>query len=578
MIWYLDDPLRYRSEREGIDALANASPWLVPGGWRVDGSMRVLFDAQIVTPHQIYPITVRYPSHFPFSPPLVLPPKNSARWSSHQYGNDGELCLELGPDNWQPHFTGANQIASAYRLLMSEGPSAGNAAEVPSRHELTMGQELRGEVFRMMITEGMRIAAGDLPDAGWLSLDFVSLYQKGCLVYFPVAINDRNGHSIEDQSVPEPVRVEERKRPAVLVRWPQQVVLPPTDSVANLKDAIAALGFDISAVVVLVLVQGANFSAVYLHDDGTTSSFTPIHLNAAHRRLDTQYDVLASKKVGLVGCGSMGSKIATALARSGVGHFLIVDDDIFLPENLVRHDLDWREIGTHKASSVARRLKLVSPTVECKIRLHRLGGQESSGSIETLISGLSECDLIIDATANPAAFNYLSAAAIHGKTALLWAEIFGGGYGGLIARHRPAFDPEPMAMRSAIENWCADQGTTYPSTGGYDLEGPAPMLASDADLGAIAAHAARFAEDTLVGSAPSAFPHSVYLIGLRREWVFTAPFHTQPIDVGSPPPSINSPDLDPAIVEAEKAQIRSLFEKFIDENTPSAEPPATPSG
>ena len=67
------------------------------------------------------------------------------------------------------------------------------------------------------------------------------------------------------------------------------------------------------------------------------------------------------RTVALVGCGSMGSKIAVALARAGVGHFLLVDDDILLPENLVRHDLDWREIGTHKAASLSRRIQLVNP-------------------------------------------------------------------------------------------------------------------------------------------------------------------------------------------------------------------------
>jgi molybdopterin/thiamine biosynthesis adenylyltransferase len=110
------------------------------------------------------------------------------------------------------------------------------------------------------------------------------------------------------------------------------------------------------------------------------------------------------------------------------------------------HDLDWREVGTHKAASLARRIKLVNASATCKTRLHRLGGQESSGSIETLISTLSKCDLIIDATANPASFNYLTAAATYGEKPLLWAEIFGGGFGGLIARHRPGDRVQLMAV------------------------------------------------------------------------------------------------------------------------------------
>ena len=142
MIWYLDDPVRSRAERDAIDALASDSPWLVPSEWRVDATLRLIFDAQVVTPHRTYPISLRYPSHFPYSPPLVLPPEGSPRWSYHQYGNDGELCLEHGPDNWQPHLTGANMISSAYRLLASEGPSNGNTEEVASRHVLKQTPEL----------------------------------------------------------------------------------------------------------------------------------------------------------------------------------------------------------------------------------------------------------------------------------------------------------------------------------------------------------------------------------------------------------------------------------------------------
>ena len=53
-------------------------------------------------------------------------------------------------------------------------------------------------------------------------------------------------------------------------------------------------------------------------------------------RLDKEHEALAGRKVALVGCGSLGSKVAVMLARSGVGKFLLVDDDLFFPDNLVR--------------------------------------------------------------------------------------------------------------------------------------------------------------------------------------------------------------------------------------------------
>ena len=119
--------------------------------------------------------------------------------------------------------------------------------------------------------------------------------------------------------------------------------------------------------------------------------------------------VLGTRKVAIVGCGSIGSKIAVLLARAGVKDFVLVDDDLLLPENMIRHDLDWREIGTHKVESVARRIELVNPAARCKTRIHRLGGQESTGSFESMLTTLASCDLIVDATAEPRVFNVISA-------------------------------------------------------------------------------------------------------------------------------------------------------------------------
>ena len=70
-------------------------------------------------------------------------------------------------------------------------------------------------------------------------------------------------------------------------------------------------------------------------------------------------------------------------------------------------------------------------------------------------------------------------------------------------------------MRRAIENWFADKNAPpLRFRRGYETgsEG-APFIADDADVSAIAAHAARLAIDLLIGRDPSLFPHSVYAIG-----------------------------------------------------------------
>src|SRR5690606_2784507 len=51
------------------------------------------------------------------------------------------------------------------------------------------------------------------------------------------------------------------------------------------------------------------------------------------------------KSVAIVGAGSIGSKMAETLARSGVSKFVLADGDVLLPDNLERHALYWSEVG-----------------------------------------------------------------------------------------------------------------------------------------------------------------------------------------------------------------------------------------
>ena len=128
-------------------------------------------------------------------------------------------------------------------------------------------------------------------------------------------------------------------------------------------------------------------------------------------RLPENYATLAGKKVGIVGCGSLGSKIAVSLARSGVRDFVLIDDDIMKPGNLVRHDLDADSLGTHKVDGLAARLKAVAAGIKVKERRVALGGQELSGSTASALDDLGTCNLLVDASGDPQGFNFVASVA-----------------------------------------------------------------------------------------------------------------------------------------------------------------------
>ena len=564
MIWWIENLQRFKHEREALEALTARVDWLTPLKWRIDDSARIVWDADISVPAGNRPISLIYPNHFPFSPPIVLPRGDSTRWSQHQYGPGGELCLEYGPDNWHQDISGAEMTESAQRLLLGEQPEPGATAEVASRHETTIGQDLRTTRSRFLITRALQEELQNLPEATMAIAGSASIYRhhEG-IVHVIASVTLPGGRSWKDE-VPEVTKLGFAQDIA-LFRWPSDRSLPPTSSLTAFRAALAELGFTLPDLSYAMVVQGESVRAFFIDtDDDALSEVVIIPPTPLMPRLDKDHEALAGRKVAILGCGSLGSKIAVTLARSGVSGFLLVDDDLFLPDNLIRHDLDWRDVGTHKAQSVARRIELVNPKAGCSIRRTRLGGQEASGTIETLLESLAATDLIIDATADAGVFNYLCAAVAISKKPMAWAEIFGGGFGGLIARYRPSSEPDPASMRRAIENWCADQGKVHPRPAHrYGGEPEAPAIADDADVTVMAGHAARMAIDLLIPRVPSIFPHSVYMVGLAEGWIFGQPFDTRPIDVGQPLPEPETVE-DVEKAEAELEFAKKLFSEYKD--------------
>src|ERR1700741_3952469 len=75
---------------------------------------------------------------------------------------------------------------------------------------------------------------------------------------------------------------------------------------------------------------------------------------------------LLDSHVTLCGCGALGTVLANALVRAGVGHVRIVDRDFIETHNLQRQILfDERDVAENlpKAEAAARKLRMVNSTV-----------------------------------------------------------------------------------------------------------------------------------------------------------------------------------------------------------------------
>src|SRR6266851_1376673 len=161
-MWFIRDPERLKREVEGIEALRDCNAWLGATTNRMLKGLKFGVDFDLIVNGKTQPFTLEYPAFFPETPPSVRP-RDGRRHSSHQYGADGELCLEFRSDNWDPSITGAMMIESAYRLLSGEHPTADERGVVPNAHQATIGQELRRSGCRFLLTHGLKAYAATFP-------------------------------------------------------------------------------------------------------------------------------------------------------------------------------------------------------------------------------------------------------------------------------------------------------------------------------------------------------------------------------------------------------------------------------
>lgn len=105
---------------------------------------------------------------------------------------------------------------------------------------------------------------------------------------------------------------------------------------------------------------------------------------------------LRQSRVTIIGCGALGSNVATLLVRAGIGHVRIVDRDFVEPSNLQRQTL-FEEADAEqflpKAVAAERRLRKINSDVEVR----GVVGDLSPANVEEL---LGNSEALLDGTDN----------------------------------------------------------------------------------------------------------------------------------------------------------------------------------
>ena len=98
----------------------------------------------------------------------------------------------------------------------------------------------------------------------------------------------------------------------------------------------------------------------------------------------------SSATVAICGLGGLGSNIAIALARTGIGKLILIDFDRVDITNLHRQQYKADQIGMYKTEALSENLKEIAPYISLEVHTERI-------TEENAITLLSDADIICEA-------------------------------------------------------------------------------------------------------------------------------------------------------------------------------------
>ena len=130
--------------------------------------------------------------------------------------------------------------------------------------------------------------------------------------------------------------------------------------------------------------------------DGNVVTIIPSRENLYKRNKGLiELDILANKRVLIIGLGSGGSPIAVELAKAGVGQFALADFDRIELHNLSRHICSLNDLGRLKTDAVADVIKGKNPYA----RIDKLP-IDVSKNLDVLEEEIVKADIILCCTDN----------------------------------------------------------------------------------------------------------------------------------------------------------------------------------
>lgn len=137
-----------------------------------------------------------------------------------------------------------------------------------------------------------------------------------------------------------------------------------------------------------------NGDSLFLIKRGEIPTTEELEATMAARHTPGVHQKFKSATIGIAGVGGLGSAVAVALARVGVGCLVIADFDIIEPSNLNRQQYFVDQIGLPKVTALAKNLCRINPYVTVIQHKNIL-------TPDNIPSVFSDCSIVVEAFDRP---------------------------------------------------------------------------------------------------------------------------------------------------------------------------------
>ena len=369
----------------------------------------VTFHFTLLIKEHYYKFELILCAYFPYQP-IIIKSLEEKRLSKHQY-NDGTMCLKWGIDNWHEELSIRDLVLNLIELLEIENPYSEEHGVAEDGDAFSPFQNTRENknIINIYISKDELETFDEEGYGRFQSIDFNNtrigyLESIDETVFLTSIINDRYKKNdflykrykgcFNCEIIKESEFYKNNKNKFLIFIFDDKIYGQKIDREFNSKHELIEFNRE----------NNVSMSEELLDKYDKIKSMSIINFIELDKEKEKRIPLteeIKNKKISIIGLGSIGSRVLIDLARAGFKKFMIMDDDIFMPYNIIRHELFRKYVGMPKVIGLKYYIEEeIDSTIEVNEEIFALNGQQSSKHTDRVFKELATSDVIIDCTAD----------------------------------------------------------------------------------------------------------------------------------------------------------------------------------